>query len=54
VLVNGPAEELVTPAARARAEALDLEPWAGDARDRYVRIRVHAISGRRITAPVRR
>jgi nitroimidazol reductase NimA-like FMN-containing flavoprotein (pyridoxamine 5'-phosphate oxidase superfamily) len=46
--VVGTAEEIVHPAELARAEELGLEPWAGDVRDRYVRIRTEDMSGRRI------
>jgi nitroimidazol reductase NimA-like FMN-containing flavoprotein (pyridoxamine 5'-phosphate oxidase superfamily) len=46
--VVGTAEEIVHPDQLARAEALGLEPWAGEVRDRYVRIRTEEISGRRI------
>jgi nitroimidazol reductase NimA-like FMN-containing flavoprotein (pyridoxamine 5'-phosphate oxidase superfamily) len=46
--VVGEAQELVSADERARAEALDLEAWAGDARDRYVRIRTERVTGRRI------
>ena len=35
----GTTEEIEDPAERARAEALELQPWAGEVRDRYVRIR---------------
>ncbi|HEX5614841.1 MAG TPA: pyridoxamine 5'-phosphate oxidase family protein [Acidimicrobiia bacterium] len=48
VLVVGPAEEVVHPDERARCDALGLEPWAGSARDRWVRIRSHEITGRRL------
>jgi nitroimidazol reductase NimA-like FMN-containing flavoprotein (pyridoxamine 5'-phosphate oxidase superfamily) len=48
VNVVGAAEEIEEPAERARAEALGLEPWAGEVRDRYVRIRATEVSGRRI------
>ncbi len=51
--VVGTAEEIVHPDELARAEALGLEPWAGDVRDRFVRIRTEEVSGRRI-APVGR
>jgi uncharacterized protein len=51
VNVLGVAEEIDDPAELARAEALGLEPWAGEVRDRYVRIRVAETSGRRILAP---
>jgi uncharacterized protein len=48
VNVVGPAEEIDDPHERSRAEALGLEPWAGEVRDRYVRIRADNVSGRRI------
>jgi hypothetical protein len=48
VNVLGAAEEIDDPGERSRAEALHLEPWAGDVRDRYVRIRTVEITGRRI------
>ena len=48
VNVVGIAEELEDPAERARAEALELHPWAGEVRDRCVRIRAAEVSGRRI------
>jgi nitroimidazol reductase NimA-like FMN-containing flavoprotein (pyridoxamine 5'-phosphate oxidase superfamily) len=48
VNVVGPAEEIEDPGERARAEALDLHPWAGELRDRYVRIRANEVTGRRI------
>lgn len=50
VNVLGTAEEIVHPDELARANALGLEPWAGDVRDRYVRIRPTELSGRRISA----
>src|SRR5690348_15365368 len=37
--VVGPAEEIVHPRKLERARALDLPAWAGEVRDRYVRIR---------------
>lgn len=48
VNVRGTAEEIEDPAERANAEALDLQPWAGEVRDRYVRIRTVEMTGRRI------
>jgi hypothetical protein len=51
VNVLGVAAEIVHPAELGQAEALDLPPWAGDARDRYVRIRAREVSGRRILRP---
>jgi len=53
VNVVGVAEEIVKSSELARAETLPLEPWAGEARDRYVRIRALEVSGRRIMAPER-
>jgi nitroimidazol reductase NimA-like FMN-containing flavoprotein (pyridoxamine 5'-phosphate oxidase superfamily) len=48
VNVVGPAEELLNPADLARARALDLPAWAGEVRDRFIRIRTEHITGRRI------
>lgn len=48
VNVVGPAEEIVHPDDVARARALDLRPWAGDVRDRFVRIRAEEVTGRRV------
>jgi nitroimidazol reductase NimA-like FMN-containing flavoprotein (pyridoxamine 5'-phosphate oxidase superfamily) len=50
VLVVGRAEEIVRPDEIARCEALGLESWAGDARDRWVRIRAENVTGRRTAA----
>ena len=50
VNVLGNAEEIEDPHELARANALGLEPWAGEVRDRYVRIRATELSGRRIAA----
>ncbi|HET9730326.1 MAG TPA: pyridoxamine 5'-phosphate oxidase family protein [Acidimicrobiia bacterium] len=47
--VVGTAEEIVRSDELARAEQLGLEPWAGEARDRFVRIRTEEVSGRRIS-----
>jgi nitroimidazol reductase NimA-like FMN-containing flavoprotein (pyridoxamine 5'-phosphate oxidase superfamily) len=50
VLVVGRAREVVDPAELEALEALDLEPWAGDApRDRWVRVQAEFVSGRRIS-----
>jgi nitroimidazol reductase NimA-like FMN-containing flavoprotein (pyridoxamine 5'-phosphate oxidase superfamily) len=46
--VVGTAEEIVHPRELARAEALGLPCWAGEVRDRYVRIRTEQVTGRRI------
>ena len=48
VNVLGIAEEIEHGPELTRAEALALDPWAGEVRDRYVRIRAVEISGRRI------
>jgi nitroimidazol reductase NimA-like FMN-containing flavoprotein (pyridoxamine 5'-phosphate oxidase superfamily) len=48
VNVVGAAEEIEGPDELARAIALGLAPWAGEVRDRYVRIRATEVSGRRI------
>jgi nitroimidazol reductase NimA-like FMN-containing flavoprotein (pyridoxamine 5'-phosphate oxidase superfamily) len=42
------AERVVNVIELERAEQLTLEPWAGDYRDEYVRLRTLQISGRRI------
>ena len=48
VNVVGTAEEVVGGHELARVRALGLEPWAGEFRDRFVRIRAEAVSGRRV------
>ena len=48
VNVLGTADEIEDPTERGRAESLGLEPWAGEVRDRYVRIRAVEVTGRRI------
>jgi nitroimidazol reductase NimA-like FMN-containing flavoprotein (pyridoxamine 5'-phosphate oxidase superfamily) len=48
VNIVGRAEQIVLPHERERAAALGLEPWAGDYRDDYVRVRATRVSGRRI------
>ena len=50
VNVVGIAEEIEETAELSRAEALGLQPWAGEVRDRYVRIRAGEVSGRRIVS----
>ena len=50
VNVLGTAEEIQDPDELTRASALGLVPWAGEVRDRYVRIRASELSGRRIKA----
>ena len=49
VIVVGTAEELVGADDLTRTRALDLQPWAGDIRDRFVRIRAEEVSGRRVS-----
>jgi nitroimidazol reductase NimA-like FMN-containing flavoprotein (pyridoxamine 5'-phosphate oxidase superfamily) len=46
--VVGTAHEIVNPDELARADALGLEPWAGEIRDRFVRITSEEVSGRRV------
>ena len=48
VNVVGTAEEIVHPDELARVGALDLQSWAGEVRDRFVRIRATDVSGRRV------
>ena len=48
VVVIGHAEEVVDRKELAGMRELDLHPWAGEARDRFVRIRVDELSGRQI------
>ncbi len=50
VNVVGAAEEIVHPTQLERAHALNLPAWAGEVRDRYVRIRAAQVTGRRISA----
>jgi nitroimidazol reductase NimA-like FMN-containing flavoprotein (pyridoxamine 5'-phosphate oxidase superfamily) len=51
VNVKGAAEEVVGAGELTRVRALGLEPWAGEFRDRFVRIRTEAVSGRRVDPP---
>jgi nitroimidazol reductase NimA-like FMN-containing flavoprotein (pyridoxamine 5'-phosphate oxidase superfamily) len=48
VNVIGSIEEITDRHELERARALDLPCWAGELRDRYVRIRVGAVTGRAI------
>jgi nitroimidazol reductase NimA-like FMN-containing flavoprotein (pyridoxamine 5'-phosphate oxidase superfamily) len=50
VNIAGRAERIVNPDEKQRASQLGLEPWAGDYRDEYVRLRGSRVSGRRIRA----
>jgi nitroimidazol reductase NimA-like FMN-containing flavoprotein (pyridoxamine 5'-phosphate oxidase superfamily) len=46
--VVGTAEEIVHPDVLERAHALGLPGWAGEVRDRYVRIAATEVTGRRL------
>jgi nitroimidazol reductase NimA-like FMN-containing flavoprotein (pyridoxamine 5'-phosphate oxidase superfamily) len=48
VNVIGTIEEIVDHRELERVHALDLPCWAGELRDRYVRIRVRTVTGRAI------
>jgi nitroimidazol reductase NimA-like FMN-containing flavoprotein (pyridoxamine 5'-phosphate oxidase superfamily) len=48
VLIQGPAHHKDTPAERALAEEIGVEPWAGRKRDDAVRITPVRVTGRRI------
>lgn len=50
VNVVGRAERIVDHREKQRAEQLGLEPWAGEYRNEYVRLRTEQLSGRRIEA----
>ena len=50
VNVVGTPEEIVHPDELDRVHELDLPCWAGEARDRYVRIRTVEVTGRSIAA----
>jgi nitroimidazol reductase NimA-like FMN-containing flavoprotein (pyridoxamine 5'-phosphate oxidase superfamily) len=50
VNIVGRAERIVVPSDKQRASELGLEPWAGDYRDEYIRLRGARVSGRRIKA----
>lgn len=52
VLVQGRASVIVDPVELGRAGAIGLRPWAGGPKDRFVRITMDVISGRRLH-PVR-
>jgi nitroimidazol reductase NimA-like FMN-containing flavoprotein (pyridoxamine 5'-phosphate oxidase superfamily) len=52
VVIVGTAEEVVDRDELTRVHELDLHPWAGELRDRYVRIHAEEVSGRRIDPPV--
>ncbi len=48
VVVVGTPEEVTDRNELARMQELDLHPWAGELRDRFVRIHTEELSGRRI------
>jgi uncharacterized protein len=48
VLVVGPVEEVTDARMLAQVDALGLEPWVNDGRDRVLRIRSRTVTGRRI------
>jgi len=48
VNVVGRAEHIVDHDEKERAAQLGLEPWAGDYRNEYMRLRTERVSGRRI------
>jgi nitroimidazol reductase NimA-like FMN-containing flavoprotein (pyridoxamine 5'-phosphate oxidase superfamily) len=48
VNIVGPASEIVHPGELERARGLDLDVWAGDARDRFVRVHADKVTGRRL------
>ena len=50
VIINGSASEIVHPEELEQARSLGLVPWAGEVRDRFVRITPQTITGRRIHA----
>jgi transcriptional regulator with XRE-family HTH domain len=48
VLLSGQASVITDPAELKKAEALDIEPWAGGDRNTYVRLVPGQVTGRRI------
>ena len=50
VNVLGRAEEIEDPDELSRAQSLELDPWAGEFRDRYIRIHASEVTGRRVAA----
>ena len=48
VVVVGPSEEVTDRTELARMRELELHPWAGELRDRFVRIRTDELTGRRV------
>jgi uncharacterized protein len=52
VLVQGVASEVVDAEERVEARRAPVRAWAGNGRDRFVRIATEYVSGRRIPPPV--
>ena len=48
VVLRGIGEPVLDPVEVRRLEALRLQPWAGEDREHWVRIRVYEVTGRRI------
>lgn len=48
VLAHGVADEVTGAEELARVRALPLEPWAGGAREHWLRIRIAQVTGRRL------
>jgi nitroimidazol reductase NimA-like FMN-containing flavoprotein (pyridoxamine 5'-phosphate oxidase superfamily) len=51
VLVQGMAREIIEPEQVEKVRKAPLRAWAGDGRDRFVRIPTQRLSGRRIRPP---
>jgi hypothetical protein len=49
VLVKGRASEVVDEAERAALQRLAVRPWAPQARERWIRIVAHSVTGRAIS-----
>jgi hypothetical protein len=50
VTVVGQSREILDPHEQARVAALPLVAWAGGARDRFIRIALERVTGRRLTS----
>lgn len=48
VVVRGQVEEITDPDELRHVRALPLRPWAPNEKDRYLRIRTHAVTGRQV------
>jgi nitroimidazol reductase NimA-like FMN-containing flavoprotein (pyridoxamine 5'-phosphate oxidase superfamily) len=51
VIIHGVASEVTNPVEISRLDRLGLEPWAPGPKPRWVQIRAHTVSGRRIALP---